>query len=49
MTKTFHSDKYGEVIVRNAMFDVDGSNLEEGSKFSLFFQNFALFIYNQKQ
>ena len=29
MEKTFETD-YGTVTVRNAMFDVDGTNLEEG-------------------
>lgn len=27
--KTYHTD-YGDVIVRNAMFDIDGTTLEEG-------------------
>lgn len=30
MEKQFYTDNYGEVTVRNAMFDVDGTNLEEG-------------------
>tara|TARA_R110000772_G_C13310268_1_gene440097 strand:+ start:25192 stop:25389 length:198 start_codon:yes stop_codon:yes gene_type:complete len=29
MTKTFETD-YGTVTVCNAMFDIDGTNLEEG-------------------
>ena len=28
--RVFQTDKYGEVSVRNAMFDIDGTNLEEG-------------------
>ncbi len=30
MTKTFNTKKYGEVTVRNAMLDMDGTNLKDG-------------------
>jgi len=31
----FWSDVYGDIIVRQAMFDVDGTNLEEGIEIKL--------------
>jgi len=45
--KTYHTD-YGDVIVRNAMFDTDGTNLEEGVEVKNPDNNVLVEIYGYK-
>ena len=35
MTKNFDTETYGNVSVRNAMIDIDGTNLVEGIEISI--------------
>ncbi len=35
MTKNFDTEEYGNVSVRNAMLDTDGTNLTEGIEISI--------------
>ena len=42
MEKTINSKKHGKLVVRNAMFDTDGTSLEEGIEIKSLEGNFEL-------
>ena len=42
MEKAFNTKKYGEVTVRNAMLDTDGTNLKDGIEITQFQRDFDL-------